>query len=87
MHIKQTDGAIAAEMLTATIQKMIYFLKTNKSQAPFCQRPTHHRAYNCLVVDRGGSSCSGVAFSFPHELCNTESCCKKFPRVHVRCFQ
>lgn len=29
VHVKQTDGAIATEMLTCTVQKMIYFLKTN----------------------------------------------------------
>lgn len=39
VHVKQTDGAIAAEMLTRTVQKMICFLKTNKSRASLCQRP------------------------------------------------
>lgn len=31
MRVGQTDGAIAAEMLTCAIQKMIHFLKTNRA--------------------------------------------------------
>lgn len=33
VHVKQTDGAIAAEMLTCAVGKMIYFLKTNRARA------------------------------------------------------
>lgn len=74
MHTGQTDGAIAAEMLTATIQKMIYFLKTNRARPHSVSGPqiTVHTTGSCCV-DSGGSG----AIAFHHEMCSTQEAAAK----------
>ena len=49
MRIEQTDGAIAAEMLTCAIRKMIHFLKTNRAGGLTLSAPIDQCAYSCAL--------------------------------------